>query len=133
MAFQFTEIQERWLAALESGEYRQVKHLLVENGAYCCLGVGCVIAGAKHVEADDECGEGFLLSGRVHGEDLDRDIAMKLGLRGTTGQFLHEDFSVSPKAEGLTCLNDKCGMTFQQIAAYIRANPENVFVTPEAT
>lgn len=32
-------IGEKWLKDLRSGEYKQGKNLLVNDGAYCCLGV----------------------------------------------------------------------------------------------
>jgi hypothetical protein len=35
------EVKARWVAALRSGEYRQVTDKLRFNGAHCCLGVLC--------------------------------------------------------------------------------------------
>lgn len=34
-----SEQKAKWLAALRSGEYKQVQGKLHENGSYCCLGV----------------------------------------------------------------------------------------------
>lgn len=37
-----TEFQEKWVAALRSGEFKQGKHVLrSDDGEYCCLGVAC--------------------------------------------------------------------------------------------
>ena len=35
------EIREKWLAALESGEYKQCQGSLKTNDGFCCLGVLC--------------------------------------------------------------------------------------------
>jgi hypothetical protein len=39
-----TEIAEKWVTALESGEYTQGIGVLQQNGKYCCLGVLCELA-----------------------------------------------------------------------------------------
>lgn len=39
------ELKTRWLAALRSGEYSQVRGTLKNRDGYCCLGVLCEIAG----------------------------------------------------------------------------------------
>ena len=38
------EIKERWIAALESGDYPKTKGVLKDEEGYCCLGVLCEIA-----------------------------------------------------------------------------------------
>ena len=35
------DIKQAWLAALRSGEYKQARHALRRDGAFCCLGVIC--------------------------------------------------------------------------------------------
>ncbi len=40
------DLRERWIEALNSGEYKQGKKgLRLANGSYCCLGVLCDISG----------------------------------------------------------------------------------------
>jgi hypothetical protein len=39
-----TEIAEKWVTALESGEYTQGFGVLQQDGKYCCLGVLCELA-----------------------------------------------------------------------------------------
>lgn len=34
---------EKWVTALESGEFEQAQHVLRETDAFCCLGVACEI------------------------------------------------------------------------------------------
>lgn len=36
-----------WLTALRSGQYEQGQSCLLEDNRYCCLGVGCDIAGVQ--------------------------------------------------------------------------------------
>jgi hypothetical protein len=36
-----TEIKEKWVVALRSGDYKQGKGRLRQDGNYCCLGVLC--------------------------------------------------------------------------------------------
>lgn len=38
------EIKDKWITALESGEFEQGKGSLADNGRYCCLGVLCELA-----------------------------------------------------------------------------------------
>ena len=40
-----TKAQERWLTALESGEYKQTRDLLRDDNGFCCLGVACDLSG----------------------------------------------------------------------------------------
>lgn len=42
------QVKELWIAALESGEFKQTTGLLKANDGYCCLGVLCMLA----VQAD---------------------------------------------------------------------------------
>lgn len=35
------EVKARWVAALRSGEYKQIKGALKREGGHCCLGVLC--------------------------------------------------------------------------------------------
>lgn len=66
-----TEVQERWLADLRSGEFDQCTGVLYDGyGGYCCLGVGCVSAGAKFIQKDeDEESEDYLIPS-LNGEFL---------------------------------------------------------------
>lgn len=36
-----SKVKAKWLAALRSGKYKQVKSNLKKNGKFCCLGVLC--------------------------------------------------------------------------------------------
>lgn len=129
--YQFNEFQEKWLQALESGEYRQGKYNLAirakESVEYCCLGVACEIANKypdfPKVEPSISetrikfAGEPHLLPGR---------LLMPLGLRSTAGQFIKTAVYQGNQYVSLTDMNDR-GLTHKEIAVYIRKNPDNVF------
>lgn len=50
------ELLAKWLAALRSGEYKQVDKVLYDShvGGYCCLGVLQHVACGETISADDE-------------------------------------------------------------------------------
>lgn len=41
---------EKWVTALESGQYDQTRDVLHDEGGWCCLGVGCDVAGIEFPE-----------------------------------------------------------------------------------
>lgn len=126
LTFTLGPLQEQWLQELESGRHNQGKgYLYQKNGEttkYCCLGVAAMFV-LKLEPFGTACMSIFSFDGSE--ENL---LAYEhIGLHDSAGKLLERftlrDIEVASLAE----MNDK-GMTFQDIAAYIRANPENVFV-----
>lgn len=107
----FTAEQETWLKALESGEWSQAKYKLKAAGGFCCLGVACEIG---------------LANGNENYNELDLGDDNRLRMRGPAGQFLRPD-----DYGALVEMNDS-GKTFSEIAAFIRANPWQVFTNFDA-
>jgi len=114
-----TDIQEKWLQALESGEYKQCRmELHDDNGGHCCLGVASLVLGNEE---------------RV-GSTLNDDEVKELGLRSDCGAISEGSWQVTDDGieekgggfQSLTGLNDS-GATFEQIAAFIREDPSRVF------
>jgi hypothetical protein len=128
--FIFTPEQEAWLVDLETTEEPQTEGALhrlrqehsdegevMHSAGYCCLGRACVVLGLKESELGGLGifhGASVILPGRA---------ATALRLRNSNG-YLAEPFD---GFDNLTGMNDN-GWTFKQIAAYIRANPRNVFI-----
>lgn len=130
MAFKLGPLQEKWLQELESGKHEQVgQTLCVQMGnerSYCCLGVACEFVLGMRPEVESRRGDGLEIIS-FYGFASVMPSWEKLGLRSENGSFIkglmfnHRYFSC------LTEMND-FGMSFKDIAAYIRSNPENVFV-----
>lgn len=107
---------EKWLEALESGEYKQIKNKLREHTSpksygYCCLGVACDVAnkvGARRVSED------------VLKKDLMLPVNMQLLIGiNDSGDFKESISYQGKKYSNLTGLNDD-GVRFKTIARIIR-------------
>lgn len=94
------EIAEKWVEALRSGEYKQVRGSLKEDGRYCCLGVICEINGKDK-------------AGLKKGNALPSKTALKF-------------FGLSyGEASALANMNDG-GRSFKYIAKHIEKNWEDM-------
>jgi len=102
--------QEKWLQALESGEYRQAKGGLYDGYGYCCLGVACrLFDNFKFEDEQWRCGG--------HLGIVPTRLVESLGLYDQQG----------PAGEtSLVHMNDG-GWSFQDIAQAIRQEPELYF------
>ena len=107
------EDQEKWLTALESGEYKQCSLKLFDGEKFCCLGVGCAVLGMKEDELE---GHKSLLGSRETA-----GVMSTLKLRSPTGIAIHATMP------SLTQLNDRKGLTLKQIAGVIRDDPSVYF------
>lgn len=130
-----TPLQEQWLQALESGEYKQCKGWLFKDDAYCCLGVAEIVCGRTFtfcgLDIKDKYRKLYHEKLVMLGEDFER-----LGLNTATGYLGHssEPFYAELQKAGYTgdpqyslaSYND-AGVTFKQLAQAIRAYPEAVF------
>ena len=110
-------VKEKWLAALESGDYPQGKFALKEaqNGvvSYCCLGVLCEVAVAEGViseAAPREDSPTYIFNGST--AYLPTKVMEWAGLTSHAGDLEEENVC-------LTRLNDN-GVPFAEIAEVIR-------------
>lgn len=115
-----TEQEQKLVAALRSGEYRQaVGALKTYEERYCCLGVACDISGKGKFE-DDNLFEDFE-TGECEENYLPWSVAEQLGWGHNTQGFLtFKDRRVHSSNLTLAGLNDD-GFTFDQIADLIEA------------
>lgn len=131
--------QRAWVRALRSGEFQQTKNYLNVITSYeedtpvglCCLGVASMVA---NVPYRDQNSDGCILRefGPADGKsDKDRSFSVApqmtidwLGLRDSNGTFATIHYEGTKDC--LSGMNDR-GMTFDQIADFIEANPEEVF------
>ncbi len=124
MSYKFTDLQEAWLRALESGEYKQAMSCLNDNEYYCCLGIACEVF----------LKEGGVLNKILKADDLmasyDEEtlyppdtVWQALGLKSRAG-----DIDPNPYTDqsSLVFMNDS-EMPHKDIAKFIREHPELVF------
>ena len=125
--------QEKWLKALESGEYKQGLRALHMNTVtlgdrFCCLGVGCMTLDVERKK--DSCILGGLVFGVAGVTALaPLELLQALALRSRGGAFSSNTIVAGVEADSLVTLNDS-GVSFQQIAAFCREHPELVFTEP---
>jgi hypothetical protein len=112
--------RRKWVEALRSGEYEQAIRRLHREGAHCCLGVACRVAGLT----DEELGGYANLTHQRRWGKV-RDF---FGLRDGFGSYNVDD----GYSRCLTDDNDE-GKSFAQIADIIESEPDGLFITPEAS
>lgn len=113
------KIKRKWVAALESGQYKQAQSTLYnpETKGFCCLGV------LQHI----------LLDGKVQTQDCitggtpdDQTCEGDIGIAGAPTQEFWDMFPqlkwVQHNAPDLVVFNDVKKWDFKKIASYLRAN-----------
>lgn len=118
---------EKWVAALESGEYKQGREKLrSSNDEFCCLGVACDLAAEAGVidppTLDVVDGAVLVYDGEVY--FLPNPVREWLGLRSDQGTYYDEQSNQGT----LACDNDENGLTFEEIAQIIRKHADTLFV-----
>lgn len=93
------EIKDLWVAALRSGDYAQGANALRTQDVFCCLGVLCDLSGKTYAHSD---------------LFLPYDVLRWAGLFSNSPRVLYQGSS-----RALVYLNDKLGLTFNQIADLI--------------
>lgn len=133
---------KKWVAALESGEYKQAIGMLrsaADPDSFCCLGVACHVvdperwtegaAGGFRFMTDPASGDGAEIG-------MTDDVAEFMGVKSHFGHF---DFHSLPgelqtrifratgeEANALTKINDRGG-DFALIAEVLKAEPDGMF------
>lgn len=106
-----TELKQKWVKALRSGEYKQGRDRLRDGGdRYCCLGVLCDVLSEGEWERDPVQKDWW----RKYGDNEDkfgvpRDQRDSMGLSENIESFL-------------IGLNDSERKTFEEIADWIEEN-----------
>lgn len=127
--------QEKWVQALESGDYQQCKGSLRRGDSFCCLGVACdVIAVPEGWEWKPAEREGTyrIKPSDSHVTDaaaLPMRVKQMLGLRtcfGDKGAGLEMPDEL-PRDATLTSLNDCGEYSFARIAKILRTYPDLFF------
>lgn len=112
------QILEKWVNALESGNFQQGDGHLCVNDYYCCLGVLAEIEGRLKVST--KVGDFSTKSFNGHQDFLvDHELISKNGALPFFVSFYSDGCFSSVKYDSLSQLNDN-GATFSQIAWVIR-------------
>lgn len=124
MGYEFNSDQLAWLDALESGNYQQCKRRLHDGVGYCCLGVACSLLLGKPNNQ-----HGLYTWGR-HYTYAHPDVVKRLRLVDGKGSIKGREGKISGRScfISLADANDINGLSFSEIASFIRANPEKVFL-----
>lgn len=113
---------EKWVKALENGEYKQGKGLLRKGDEYCCLGVACDLALKNGVEMQVTKAESGETLYNLNSRFLPIEVNCWLGLRNA------DTMSVYTSKNGtLVDLNDN-GHSFSEIAEIIRNDSDYLFL-----
>jgi hypothetical protein len=95
---------KKWIAALDSGEYKQGKFKLQHKDKYCCFGVGCMVIVPKTKR--------YMYGSRLYGTHADCQPFAPEWLKQINGNFQNKTGTF------LTDLNDQ-GYTFSEIATLL--------------
>jgi hypothetical protein len=134
-----TALRTAWIEALRSGKYKQTKEKLrSRNGAMCCLGVLCDVAGLKK-----EYRNGHYYYSYGNDEDsmeLPDEFAEAFGMQNISGVFPKVEGqrfqTIRPKGvetDSLIQMNDDGKYTFKDIADVIEKHPELIFKDVQTT
>ena len=96
---------KKWIAALDSGEYKQSDSQLQDEYGYCCLGVGCKVLIPDKLQ--------FLLNGKLGGNMPSLQPAAPIWI-----QEIDADFEIKT-GQTLSWSNDGMGFTFPEIATLL--------------
>jgi hypothetical protein len=126
-----TPEQEKWVQALESGEYTQGKNFLkkrkrhTQTFEYCCLGVACEVFGKNILTETDTRADGVIkFSDTPHDEGWSGSMPPAIMKILKLNTRIGENHNFSSLAEQ----NDR-GDSFAKIAAFIRSEPVGLFKT----
>jgi len=105
-----SEVKQKWLDALRSGEYEQGQAYLRTPKGYCCLGVLCDLAAKAEVIPEPELENG------AYWYDGDRYYLSRKVQEWAGLEFNNP--SSETASDALANLNDE-GLTFTQIADFV--------------
>lgn len=118
------ELYNKWIAALESGEYKKGKYSLNKNNLFCCLGVLCEIIHKEspNVMKYHKDSHNYEYKGNYNHGHLSYTLTKEL-------KFYHNDGATrnSDDEKKLTYLNDS-NDTFEQVIKVLKENPEDYFI-----
>lgn len=107
------EIADKWIAALESGQYEQAQNFLYDGKGYCCLGVLCKIIG-RNFKPTDGITNHYAVEGTTNDSFLPSSVVFEVGMRSSSGEVRKQNTSLAAMNDG--------NRSFFDIANVIREN-----------
>jgi hypothetical protein len=96
---------KKWLTALRSGKYPQVKNLLQTYEGYCCLGVACKILPYEKIMSQTR--EGCILGAFIDDQSFDvQDFFERININHSHPIAFKRDYNNVVDIRALTELND---------------------------
>lgn len=125
MSFPYNQDQLLWLEDLETTNAEQGQGALHENDKFCCLGRGCLVLGIPGKLIPNPFG---MRTVEYQGSSTiaPDSLIKRLRLRDCYGSVREDILGNS----SLVYLNDS-KVSFKEIAAIVRANPEGYFTNLE--
>ena len=138
------DLYERWIEALESGNYAKTRNCLHDTQGYCCLGVVTHLLYPDSWEYDDQ--EWLFTTTDQYNDRsktfLTNDLVIQLNLRTSDGSFFTDDLSKSlyqkvtslpggvVDTTSLTHINDWT-YDFNLIIEVLKERPASLFATTQ--
>lgn len=117
---------KKWVEALRSGQYSQVRSYLHTEKGYCCLGIACELYQEEIGDLTIEMDKAGLTRYNSHDSVLPQKVRKWLGLKGTTGGYTKYDDHLLHDYHSLSGANDQ-GASFEDIADIIESQPKGLF------
>lgn len=119
-----TEVIEKWVKALESGDFEQGRGTLRNiDGHYCCLGVLCEIAVAEGVIGQPKlAGRDYTFGTSGESAALPYEVMDWAGLEYADPPLVFTEAAGVERVSSCIAVNDGDAMVFTEIAALIRRN-----------
>lgn len=116
-------IGEKWIEALESGEYEQGTVSLYndETNQYCCLGVLGVVCG---ISQENLNGMGYFTDVFSLEDQSDKDFLFQPLISSLETPIKLPDDRITEVQTKLTIMNDSERKSFKEIASWLRENLE---------
>lgn len=119
--------RQKWIDALQSGEYPQTGGALRDEIGFCCLGVACDVSGLgewQRTKRRNSASYGYSYQVNEESEAgaLPNAVREWLGLRLADGEYTTR----LGKSATLAELNDMYGGTFDSIADFIETEPDGL-------
>lgn len=124
------EIADRWVTALRSGEYKQIRGRLKKDNGYCCLGVLCEVV-SKDLGIEFKKDSYNTINFDTETQFLPQKVIVHTGIKTRTALLidpigLSETEVLRNNDTELTVLNDHFLYSFNQIADVIEQNYEQL-------